>query len=405
MRQISALLLSVALTVAPWPAIGLAEPAVPGAIAPSAGITTLAPDAEDRWVPFTLTPGNQIRFELTLDDRPVSAILDTGVSYSVLARRYATDRHLAVRAVGNATAIGGAVAIGWVDTHDLSLGGLTRRGGGVAVADLPAIATGAATPVDMLVGRDLLGTAALDIDYGSHRFRLIPTGRMPFAGAVAPLAISPDRQVYVTRVTIAGQALSPMIVDTGDGSAVTLSQPAWARAVPATARTTTAIAYGLAGPIVIRLAIVPELRVGALVAREVEVRAEAAGGFSESVGVVGRIGSGLLQHYRVLMDPAAGRMVLSPGPGADKPPLRSTSGLLMTLQPGRLKVVHVMRGSPAEGGGWHAGDLICSVDGQPIDADYLSRGLGAWSAGAPGRVVRLGLCDGPVRSLTLASFY
>ncbi|MGI4730513.1 MAG: aspartyl protease family protein [Janthinobacterium lividum] len=379
---------------APMPA-----PAMP------AGTATLAPDAEARWVPFTLTPGNQVRFDLALDGRTVSAILDTGVSYSVLARRYTAQQHLAVRAMGNATAIGGAVAVGWVDTREIVLGGLMRRGGGVAVADLPAVATGGTVPVDMLVGRDLIGTAALDLDYPNHRFRLIPSGRMPFAGPAVPLAISPERQVYVTRVTLGDHVLSPMIVDTGDGSAMTLSQASWHLAVPAGARITTAIAYGLAGPITIDLAIVPELRVGDMIAREVEVRAEAAGGFSEAIGVAGRIGSGFLGRYRVLMDPVAGRMILSPGPDADRAPQRSTSGLLLTLQPGRLKVVHVMRGSPAAAAGWRDGDLICSVDGRAIDADYATGGFGAWSAGPPGRVMKLGQCDGPVRSLTLATFY
>jgi hypothetical protein len=374
-------------------------------IRPPTAAAVLAPDAETRWVPFTLTPGNQMRFDLALDGQPVSAVLDTGVSYSVLSRRYAAEQRLAVRAMGSATAIGGAVAIGWADTRVVALGGLSRTGGGVAVADLPAVATGGTAPVDMLVGRDLVGTAALDIDYAGRRFRLIPTGRMPFAGAVAPLAISPERQVYVTRASLAGQALSPMIVDTGDGSAVTLSDPAWRAAVPGTVRTTTAIAYGLAGPITIALAIVPRLDVGDLVARDVEVRAEAAGGFSESIGVAGRIGSGFLQRYRVLMDPVAGRMVLAAGPDADEAPQRSTSGLLMSLETGRLKVVHVMRGSPAAATGWRAGDLICSVDGRAVDSHYLAEGLGAWSAGAPGRVVRLGRCDGRVRPLTLARFY
>ena len=396
MRRLLALLL---IAVAPGPATA-------DAMAPSpTGTSTLAPDAEARWVPFVLTPGDQMRFDLNLDGQVVSAILDTGVSYSVLARDYAAARHLAVRQIGSATAIGGMVTIGWVDTRSLALGGITRTGGGVAVADLPAIATGGTVPVEMLVGRDLIGTAALDIDYVGRRFRLIPSGRMPFAGALAPLAISPERQVYVTRVTLAGHVWSPMIVDTGDGSAVTVSQPAWRDAVPADARVTTAVAYGLAGPITIRLAIMPELRVGDLLAHEVEVRAEAAGGFSEKIGVAGRIGSGFLQHYRVLMDPVAGRMVLSPGPDADRAPMRSTSGLLLTLEPGRLKVVHVMLSSPAEAAGWRAGDLICSVDGQPVDADYTRRGIGSWSAGEPGRVVRLRLCDGPIRTLRLATFY
>lgn len=423
MRRLPALLSPLLLAAAPAPGTqsggapiapraAIPATAIPAtaapALAPAAAtpaVTVLAPDAESRWIPFTLTPGNQMRFDLSLDGRPVSAILDTGVSYSVLSRRYAADQHLAVRAVGQAAAIGGAVAIGWVDTQTLALGGLTRRGGGVAVADLPALATGGAVPVDMLVGRDLTGTVALDIDYAGRRFRLLASGRLPFAGAVAPLALSPERQVYVTRVTLGGHVLSPMIVDTGDGSAITVSQPGWRGAGLDALRTTTAVAYGLAGPIVIQLAIVPELRVGDLDARQVEVRAEGPGGFSEAIGVAGRIGSGFLQHYRVLMDAGAGRMVFAPGPGADRPPLRSTSGLLLALEPGHLRVIHVMRGGPAAAAGWRTGELICSIDGRAVDADYAGGDRGGWSAGPAGRVVRLGLCGGPVRSLTLADFY
>ena len=44
--------------------------------------TWLVSDSEARWVPFTLTGGNQIRFIATVDGRPVGAILDTGVDAS-----------------------------------------------------------------------------------------------------------------------------------------------------------------------------------------------------------------------------------------------------------------------------------------------------------------------------------
>jgi len=107
----------------------------------------------------------------------------------------------------------------------------------------------------------------------------------------------------------------------------------------------------------------------------------------------------------VLLDPGAGRMVLKPGPDADAPPLRSTSGLLVGLERDRLKVLHVMRGGPAAAAGWQPGDTICRVDGQPITADYPTSALAKWSIGAPGTAVRLGLCDGTVRTLTLRQFY
>jgi predicted aspartyl protease len=373
------------------------------------GTATLSADTEARWVAFDLTPGNQIRFSATLDGRAVTAILDTGVSFSVLAKSSAAADPARVTANGQATAIGGAgsgmVAIGWQPTRGLTIGGLTRTGGGVTVADLPALATGSARAVDILVGRDVTGAHALDIDYANHRFRLLPSGRLPFVGALAPLTISPGRRVYESTIRVGSARLQPMIVDTGDGSAITLSAASARTAGLARLPTTTTVSFGLAGETVSTLAILPALSLGQQTIRNVEARVEPAGGFSDTVGVAGRIGSGLLQNYRVLLDPLAGRMVLQAGRQADAPVLRSTSGILVGMERDRLKVLHVMRGGPAAAAGWRAGDMICRIDGQPIAADYPTSALAKWAIGAPGTVVRLGLCDGSERALTLARFY
>lgn len=317
-------------------------------VAQPVGSATLARDAETRWVPFELTPGNQLRFTMTVDGRPATAILDTGVSYSVLSRRFAERAALKVRPGGNATAIGGVVDIGWTPTATIAMGGLTRRGGGLTVATLPAIATGSADAVDLLVGRDLTGGFALDIDYAGRRFRLLPSGRLPFRGFTAPLSISRDRLVYVSEITLGAARLRPMVVDTGDGSSVTVTAGGWANARLPGIRTTTAISFGLAGAVTSTIGIVPTLRLGELTARNVEIRVEPAGGFSDSIEAAGRIGSGFLQNYRVLLDPTAGRMILSPVPHADQPPVRSTSGLLVGVARDRLKVLHVMQGGPAQ---------------------------------------------------------
>ncbi len=378
------------------------------AISPAArdrGVYRLATDAEARWIPFDLTPGNQIRFTMQLDGRDVTAILDTGVSYSLLAKASPALDTAKLVAGGSATAIGGSVALGWMPTRTIALGGLARIGGGVTVADLPAIATGSMSAVDLLVGADMLAGHALDIDYTAKRFRLLRSGRLPFKGETAPLRVSTERSVYESTITLGGRRLAPIVVDTGDGSSVTVTAAGWQAANLTALRTTSAISFGLAGPAVSGLAIVPEIRVGEMVAREAEVRIEPADGFSQAIGTAGRIGSGFLQNYRVLLDPGARRMVLSRGPKADLPPPRSTSGLLIGIEKDRLKVLHVMRGGPAAAAGWKDGDLICSIDGVPIAADYATSAIAAWSAGAPGRIVTLGLCDGTERRLELTRFY
>ncbi len=375
------------------------------ALMPGTGIATLADDAEARWVAFDVTPGNQIRFTAYVNGVAAVAVLDTGVTASVASPRFAALAKLKVQSRGMARAIGGQVPFGWATTRSIAFGALDRRGGGITVTALPASAIGEAQGPDLLVGQDLLAAYALEIDYAARRFRLLPSGRLPFRGEIAPLRVSPEAQVYVTELTLSGQRLRPIVVDTGDGSAVTLSQSAWQATRPSALPTTSTIAYGLGGPQVSTMAIVPQIAIGRVDAREVELRIEPAGGFSQTIGAAGRIGSGLLERYHVLLDPGAGRMVLSPGPAADVPPLRSTSGLLTRAEGNRLRVLHVMRSSPAEASGWRDGDQICAIDGAPIGADYARSRLAGWSIGAPGRVVAFGLCDGATRQLTLKRFY
>jgi C-terminal processing protease CtpA/Prc len=113
----------------------------------------------------------------------------------------------------------------------------------------------------------------------------------------------------------------------------------------------------------------------------------------------------LLQHYRVLLDPLAGRMVFKRTTVADPLPLRSTSGLLMGVESDRLKVLHVMRGGPAEADGWKVGDLICTIDGVKIPRDYPTSPIATWAVRPAGSAVTIGGCDGTSRILTLRNFY
>ncbi len=383
-----------------------APPPPPPPPPPSTAVSTLAADSENQWVPFDLTPGNQVRFTIQINGQRAVAVLDTGVSGSVLSRSFAAASRLKVQPRGSASAIGGNVAIGWTPVQTIAFGGMVRRGGGMTVTTLPAIATGSTTPVDVLVGHDLVDAYALDIDYQAMRFRLLKSGRLPFRGTSAPLAIGAKQNVYVTEISLGGQRLTPMVVDTGDGSSLTLSQESFRAARITGLTTTTTIAYGLAGPLVTDLAILPSLSVGRLEAHNVEVRIERRGGFSQIIGAAGRIGSAFLQQYRVLLDPTAGHMVLGATGSTGALPMRSTSGILVTAENNnRLRVLHVMRGSPAESGGWKAGDLICSIDGTPVPADYSGSSLSTWSIGHPGRVVSLGVCDRETRQLTLSQFY
>jgi len=383
----------------------LAAAMAPGLPAPMPDRSVLAPGTEAQWVPFELTPGNQIRFAMTIDGRSAMALLDTGFSQSVISRRWASEAGLRITEGGIGLGIGGSVAIGQIDGRTLVIGGLTRTGGRLGVLDLPDSATGGATRIDVVIGSDLLRRYALDIDFAQRRFRLLPSGRLPFAGDSAPLTLSGRDQLYISEVRVGGTRLRPMIVDTGDGATIAMSAEGWASLGAARPTTTTTVSYSVAGAVQSDLAVLSEVAVGGAALRQAETLIEASGGFSARMGASGRIGTGFLQHFRVLLDPGAGRMVMAATADTDRAPLRSTSGLLLGAGQDRLRVLHVMRGSPAAAGGWRPGEEICGIDGAAVSAGYRSDPIAMWPAGAPGRVVRLRLCGGATRALTLARFY
>lgn len=358
---------------------------------------TLAPNAESRWIDFA--PGGQIRFTARIDGRDVTAMLDTGVSDSVLARASAAVSADRLVPAGEAVAIGGGVPIERMAVRRVELGALARNGGTLLVADLDGAATNG---VELLVGQDLLAGVAIDIDYPARHFRFLPSGRLPFAGETAPLTAMPGRGLPLTALSIGGRRLAPVLVDTGDGAAATLGTAA--RGALTDERVTSGIAWGLAGAVETEIAMVPALLLGEATARDVEVRFEGADGFAARLGLAGRIGSALLSRYRVLIDPGTRRMVMREGAPAAATP-RSTSGLLVGVDDDRLRVIHVMRGGPAAAAGWRAGEEICAIDGRRIAAGYAASPLARWTVGTPGTTVALTPCGGAPRLLRLTRFY
>ncbi len=369
----------------------------------------LSPDSEARWVGFELTGGNQIRFRTLLNGRWVDAMLDTGITDSAVSSRFAELAGMKPLVRARADAIGGAIALSWTALDRVEVGGLVRTGGRIAIIDADPRATGTAR-IDLFVGSDLLAGHALDIDYAARRFRLLPSGRMPFRGAAMPLRLAGPTGLYLTELAIGGRTLRPVIVDIGDGGMLTLTRAAWrgsqaATAPPGPTPLTTTIAYGMGGPVETELAVLPALRLATVEAKDVELRIEPDTGFSARKGAAGRIGGGLLRRHRVLLDPRAGRMIVAMTADGDWRLARSTSGLMVAQDGARLRVLHVMRGSPAAASGWRSGAEICGVDGYPIPAAYAASPLAGWSIGMPGRTVQLKLCDGGETALTLARFY
>lgn len=367
----------------------------------------LAADAEARWVPFTLTSANHLRFAMTIDGVAAQALLDTGLNHSAVSREFARRAKLTIDTKDAAAgiALGGAIRVDWAPTKTVAFGALNRKGGRVAVIDLPKLLASASGDAEVLVGTDLIAPNAIDIDFANRRFRLLPSGRMPFAGTRVPMTLQAGSGLYLTEATLGKRRVRPLLVDTGDGGSLSVARSQWRAAAVKGARVTSTIAFGAGGVVDAGLTVTDKVTLGGVPTGPIELRIEGDGGFTKQVRVAGRIGTGLLLRYRVLLDPAAGQMVVMPNPTAPPAPLKSTSGLLLGYDRARLRVLHVMSGGPGAKAGWKTDELICAVDGKPVSLTPDGGVDVRWGTDAPGRVVKLTLCDGAERSLTLANFY
>ena len=144
----------------------------------------------------------------TVDGQPVSAILDTGDSTSAAVARLRRPNQAThpPRPRRHRDRRDGRKRLGRC-SREIAIGALTRHNSRAIRHRPPAqCGNGRSVPVDLLVGRDVTQGYALDIDYDARRFRLLPSGRLPFRGSSAPLRITGTWPGYVTEISVGADA-------------------------------------------------------------------------------------------------------------------------------------------------------------------------------------------------------
>jgi S1-C subfamily serine protease len=118
------------------------------------------------------------------------------------------------------------------------------------------------------------------------------------------------------------------------------------------------------------------------------------------------LGTAVLRRFRVITDYPRDRLWVIADPQAVAEPFRKNrSGVRSLFRGSHLEITHVSRGSPAEASGLREGDKIVAVNGQTIDAAYITDGRELWGERPSGTIIELTLSDGAKRSLTLADYF
>jgi predicted aspartyl protease len=280
---------------------------------PTPAVTYAPGAASSGWLPLVDYPGVVV-VEAEIAGRTAWVLIDSGAQASVIDRRFAQELGLetALSPPMIAFGVNGAPQIGRSVSAPLRLGDLAAPGLRALELDLGGLPVFEGRTIRMIVGRDVMRAAILDIDFAGRRLALRPTPpTLPPDAINVPVKLV--RQGLHADVEVEG-ALVEVLVDTGASAGLALGAEAAERAgllAPGREmRWSQSVTFG--GVSRDRQVTARTVRFAERTIRDLPVQV-----FTSSRPDLlpdGLLGVGLLGRFRVVLDLDGGRLDLIPRP-------------------------------------------------------------------------------------------
>lgn len=262
------------------------------------------------WMPL---PDPQGLVELIAHVRgvPIRAVVDSGAQFSAIDRTLAARLGLEAAPLPMlAFGVSGEPAVTHTVGLEVSIGAMRVTNMRAATLELLALSGAMRRPFAMLVGRDLLGEVAADIDWPNGRAAFLrPEAFRPAPGAALARTRSRGRAL-MTEVSIEAGAPIELMVDTGATSEIAVSEDTARRLGLLQGRPMqTGRSVSLGGFSRDRVVRVSEVAFAGRRLQDVEVQI-----FTPAAPApipAGLLGVGILRRYRVGLDVGAGRLWLA----------------------------------------------------------------------------------------------
>jgi hypothetical protein len=317
------------------------------------------------------------------NSEPLSFILDTGASATVLNRTVAEQVGLRLQASEDAKTGGGSVETASATGITLSVGSVSLPAMTIVAMNLSGLQAGLGRPVDGILGFDIFDRYVVEIDYAASTLRLHEPTEYRYAGAgdILPIVMEdqiPFVQVQVLRPT--GDAAGAKVeFDTGQTGAMTLVKPyVDTNRVVAAQQPTLRIRTGaiLSGGVTAEVTRNAGIRLGRFLVKNPVVTvtpdAEGAGVSGDTVGL---LGGEVLRRFTVIVDYSRSRIILEPNAQLDVPMEFDMSGMSLAgipSDPSTYRVRTLIEQSPATEAGVAVDDLLVAIDGTPVQAIGLN---------------------------------
>ncbi|MGY2733541.1 aspartyl protease family protein [Sphingomonas sp. UYP23] len=352
--------------------------------------------------------GRRIFVDVKVGGRKVAAMIDSGAASSVVDTAFASATGVRSSGGGSVIGAGGTAAVAMGSSEDVRLGSLTLKALPLAVMDLSGISSQLGRSLNLVIGRDLFDQLIVTIDAQARTITLSePASFKPKRGATA-VEVTAEGPLRIVQATIEGGKPAKLHFDLGNGTPLVLYPAYWQRAALADGRRSSrTLVGGVGGSVAAETVATRSLVFGGVRFSDVPtILMPATGGAGDNTRVDGNLGFPVLSRFRISIDYTHDRMWLTPTKrGATVEFDRDRSGLGFLAGPNGLTVKLVAPKSAASAAGVHAGDVIVSIDGRRVGADYVASGLSRWRTAPAGRHVTLTLSDGSIRRLTLADLY
>jgi hypothetical protein len=360
------------------------------------------------WMDFELFDNERIFIPATVEGRPVELLLDSGAGITALDASFA--KQAGIKAVGSVgvMGVGGSSTMQLAPNLQVKFGGLTLSPITAGLIDLSEVVAEMGRPLPLILGKEVLNELVVDIDFQRRKIAFRdPNGFSGPPGAVR-LALGRHGDNRTVPVSVEGAAPVPFDFDLGNGSPLIVygAYRDSAHLLDGKPQSLT-LTSGVGGAKPDKVATVGSITLGGVQLASVPAAFPDAGNDAVSSDRAGgNIGLPVFRRFRLVMDYPHNAIWLTPNASAMAEPFpKRRSGLMVSQDRDRLKVIQIAPGSPASRAGWKEGAEIVAVDGQKIGPGYLGSPLSHWSERAPGTEVTLSLADGSTQKLTLADYY
>lgn len=226
-----------------------------------------------------------------------------------------------------------------------------------------------------IIGADLFEQFVVEVDYAEQSLRLFDpkTYRYQGKGEKIPLKLRKGKP-YIKGILQSSSGASftgQLLVDLGSGAALDINEPAppkvhqWLSELPSLSRLT----LGVGGEKAVRVGRIQQLQMGDLRIEQPLTEFSVGRPPRPQQKISGRIGSQILNPFRVTLDYGRKRMILERQGQKPSPTQYDMSGLWLKTQGqpfDQVWVDQVFEDSPAAAADIRAGDRILAIDDQPV---------------------------------------